>query len=200
MYDKTKDRIEMRTDSRAATIAGFYSFPTPDGEVAEGLERHLSRIESKAAPIVRRLAEIPPPRFVLSSQDRGHLATYFGTLHNRVPAVVSLFHEAASHGIQQRADRYQPSDLQDEARLRKRIREDHPGSTEKQQDEVFAFLQSYLTQPKPGLHLHRSAGLLAVVAGRDVGAEIGSLSWAIVMRIPVKRDTHSGPNETPNPA
>jgi Protein of unknown function (DUF4238) len=182
VYDKTKDRIEMRTDSRAATIAGFYSFPTPGGGVAEDLERHLSRIETKAAPIIRRLAEVPPPGFVLSAQDRGHLATYFGTLHNRVPAVVSLFHGAASQGIQERADRYQASDLQDDARLRDRIREDHPGSTEKQQDEVYAFLQTYLRQPEPGLKLHRSAGLLAVVAGRDIGAEIGSLNWAIVRK------------------
>ena len=85
VFDKTSDTITSRSVKAVAPEIGYYTINDRKRRTDDGLEALFSRIESWAAPILRRLSLLEEGEHEFPAAARGSVAGYLALLHARVP-------------------------------------------------------------------------------------------------------------------
>ena len=62
--------VERHAPKNVGKAANYYAFPDSAGTASESIERELSRVESAAASVVRKLGEMPQPSLQRRSPDK----------------------------------------------------------------------------------------------------------------------------------
>lgn len=92
VYDKQTDRIGRRSVKAVASEINYYRIRDRDGGHSDQLEHMFSQLESASAPLIRRLARMDEPEYLLTPAERGALSGYVALLWARGPTQRSWTH------------------------------------------------------------------------------------------------------------
>jgi hypothetical protein len=92
-YDKKYDTFAKRGVGGSAFEEDYYTWRAPDGSSDTEFEALFGKLETMAAPIIKKLRSLPPGEFRIADDDRVNLALYVATLDARVPASRNLVEE-----------------------------------------------------------------------------------------------------------
>lgn len=84
VYERQEENPYARAPHKLAVRTHYYSFTGETGETDTAVEDFLSRIESQATPLLRRLANGGEPND-LDDEERGKLAYFIALLSVRIP-------------------------------------------------------------------------------------------------------------------
>jgi hypothetical protein len=82
--DKDETPLHSAVPEQTATQTHFYSAERGDGSFDTTIESYLSEVESKAAPVYKKLVSCSIPDY---SQERADFAAFIALLYVRTPAM-----------------------------------------------------------------------------------------------------------------
>lgn len=178
-YDKTTDRISLRSVRSVAAEPGYYTIRHPEREPDDSLEHLFGQIESAAAPAIKGLAALPPGRHPINAPARDVLAGYIAILWSRGPAARAKVRGLAQFTRLAELD----MDLRDPKRFRRRARAHKDGRPD---EEIEALRRRFLAEIEAGdliLEAPPEWGLMGLGSAVDeIRPLLEAMRWRVLRR------------------
>jgi Protein of unknown function (DUF4238) len=177
-YDKTTDRIRLASIKSSASVRDLYRFDPPENAHNIELEKMFSWVETKAAPIVQKLARLSPGPHLLTDDERQLMAAYVAFLYIRGPSQLALAKAMADLHAKITTD----MNLVKVEGFAERARSAGvPGSD----DELEAYRVKTLADLRSGqlmVETHPKTGLASLAAGEEIAKVLLAMRWYVMRR------------------
>ncbi len=172
-YDCQRDEVRPNSPENTAVETNFYSVKSDDGTYDDRLEKWLSEVESKAAPLYEALVAGKIP----VDQEKADLAVFLASLHTRSPALITAAAELKGAMTQRLMDFIARDPVKFDLSIDQWARATGQVIDKEQREKLRAFIQD---KERYSMDVLRQAGLSAMGATDKIAEIFFGMRWILV--------------------